>query len=258
MPRFAANLSFMFTELPFLDRFAAAAEAGFKAVELLFPYPWPAGEIRARLDNHGLQQVLFNLPPGDWDKGERGIAALSGREAEFEAALRLALAYAEALGCRQLHAMAGLVSNGANATTYISNLKRAARAAATSGIYILIEPINTRDMPGYFLSRTGEARDIIAAVGEPNLGLQLDLYHRHVMEGGVPAAITEFKDLVRHYQVASPPDRGEPDSGELDYAAIFRQVDETGYGGFIGCEYKPRGETRAGLMWAQRCGVRFC
>ena len=257
MPRFAANLSFLFTELPFLDRFAAAAKAGFRGVEFMFPYAFAADDIAARLEANGLELVLFNLPPGHWDKGERGYAALPGREDEFASAVDLALGYAERLGCPRLHAMAGLADHGANRETYVQNLKLAAQWAAPARVEILIEPINTRDIPGYFLNRAGEARDIIADVGEANLRLQLDLYHRHVMEGDVAGAIAEFAPLVAHYQCASPPDRGEPDHGDIDYREAFGLIDATGYGGWIGCEYKPRAGTEAGLVWAKNLGLRL-
>jgi 2-dehydrotetronate isomerase len=255
MPHFAANLSMMFTDLPFLDRFEAAAKAGFKGVEFLFPYEFPAGEIAARLKANGLTQVLFNLPPGDWPKGERGLTAISGREADFQASATQALAYAEALGCPRLHAMAGLVHQGAERATYVKNLKKLAKMAAGAGVDILVEPINTRDIPGYLLSRTSEARAVIYEVGEPNVGLQFDLYHRQVMQGDVAVAIKEYAILARHYQLANPPDRGEPDDGELNYRYLFRLIDETGFGGWIGCEYKPRSGTLAGLKWVERCGV---
>ena len=257
MPRFAANLSMMFNEVPFLDRFEAAAKAGFKGVEFLFPYEHSVEEIAVRLKANGLQLVLFNLPPGDWTKGERGLAALPGREEEFEAALRQALTYAQALGCPRVHAMAGLVHHGASRPTYVANLRKAARIARDYGVEILIEPINTRDIPGFFLNRTSEARAIIHEVGEPNLGLQFDIYHRQVMEGDVAPAIREYALLTRHYQLANPPDRGEPDEGELNYAWLFRVIDETGFDGWIGCEYRPRGRTMDGLQWAERCGVRL-
>lgn len=256
MPRFAANLSFLFTELPFLDRFDAAAKAGFKGVEFMFPYATPAEDIRARLDANGLSLVLFNLPPGHWDKGERGFTALPGREDEFASAVDLALGYAEALGCPRLHAMAGLAEHGANRETYVANLRLAASWAAEQGVEILIEPINTRDMPGYFLTRTADAAAVIDEVGAPNIGLQFDLYHRHLTEGGVEAALREYGPLVRHIQCADPPDRGEPGgSGDLDYQALFRAIDASGYAGWIGCEYKPRGGTEAGLGWPAACGV---
>jgi hydroxypyruvate isomerase len=255
MPRFAANLSFLFQDVPFLDRFEAAAGACFKGVELMFPYAHEASDIRARLDANGLELVLFNLAPGHWDKGERGFAAIPGREDDFAAAVDLALGYAERLGCRRLHAMAGLETHGATRKAFVANLKMAAQWAAAQGVDILIEPINTRDMPGYFLTRASEARDIIAEVGEANLKLQLDLYHRHIMEGDAAGAIRGFLPLTGHMQCASPPDRGEPDQGDLDYRALFRLIDEVGYEGWIGCEYKPRGDTRAGLAWIERCGV---
>ncbi|MFA5951406.1 MAG: 2-oxo-tetronate isomerase [Hyphomicrobium sp.] len=257
MPRFAANLSFLFLDMPFLNRFEAAANAGFKGVEFMFPYAHDVGEIASRLEAHGLELVLFNLAPGHWDKGERGFTALPGREDEFASAVDLALRYAERLGCKRLHAMAGLAEHGANRADYVANLMLAAEWAVPLGIDILIEPINTRDMPGYFLTRTSEAREIITDAAAPNLALQFDCYHRHIMEGDVMAAIAEFAPLARHYQCASPPDRGEPDHGDLDYRAIFKAIDATGYQGWIGCEYKPRGDTLAGLAWASACGVRL-
>jgi hydroxypyruvate isomerase len=257
MLRFAANLSFLFTELPFLDRFSAAAKAGFKGVEFMFPYAFAADDIAARLAGNGLELVLFNLPPGHWDKGERGFAALPGREDEFASAVDLALGYAERLGCQRLHAMAGLAEHGAKRETFVANLKLAAQWAAPAGVEILIEPINTRDMPGYFLNTTAQARDVILEVGEGNLGLQLDLYHRQVMEGDIAGAIAEYGAFARHYQCASPPDRGEPDHGDIDYGVVFRQIDESGYRGWIGCEYKPRAGTEAGLAWAEKLGVRL-
>ena len=255
MPRFAANLSFMFTEVAFLDRFEAAAKAGFKAVEFLFPYEWKAADIAARLRANGLTQALFNLPAGDFAKGERGLAAIPGREVEFDTALATALAYAEALGCGRIHAMPGLRHHGAARPTYLANLKKAARLAAKSGVDVIIEPINTRDIPGFFLNTTGEARSVIHEVGEPNLGLQFDLYHRQIQEGDTATALAEFMPLVRHIQIANPPDRGEPDDGEMNYSYLFRRMDELGFRGFVGCEYKPRGDTVSGLKWARACGV---
>jgi hydroxypyruvate isomerase len=255
MPRFAANLSFMFQEVPFLDRFEAAAKAGFSAVEFLFPYENEPAEIAARLKANGLTQALFNLPPGDWTKGERGLAAIPGREAEFEAAVATALRYADATGCRRIHAMPGLRHHGADRRTYVANLKRAARLAAKDNVDVIIEPINTRDIPGFFLNTTGEARAVIHEVAEPNLGLQFDLYHRQIQEGDTAMAIREFGHLARHYQIASPPDRGEPDDGEMNYAFLFREIDATGFSGYVGCEYKPRRGTLEGLGWVAACGV---
>lgn len=255
MPKFAANLSFLFQDLAFLDRFEAAAKAGFRAVEYLFPYEFAKADIAARLKANGLTQALFNLPPGDWTMGERGLAAMPGREAEFEAAVVTALSYAEATGCRTVHAMPGLRHHGAERKTYIANLRKAARMAAKAGVTVIIEPINTRDIPGFFLNTSGEARAVIHEVAEANLGLQFDLYHRAIQEGDVVMAIREFGSLARHYQIANPPDRGEPDMGELNYAYLFQEIDKTGYTGWVGCEYKPRGDTVAGLKWAKACGV---
>jgi 2-dehydrotetronate isomerase len=257
MPRFAANLSFLFQDLPFLDRFDAAAKAGFKAVEFLFPYEFAKGDIAARLKANGLTQALFNLPPGDWTKGERGLAAIPGREAEFEQAIKTALDYATATGCKTVHAMPGLRHHGTDRKTYITNLKKAARMAAGAGVTVIIEPINTRDIPGFFLNTTAEARAVIHDVGEANLGLQFDLYHRAIQEGDVATAIREFGHLARHYQIASPPDRGEPDDGEMNYRYLFQEIDKSGFTGWVGCEYKPRGATIPGLKWAEACGVKL-
>ena len=255
MPRFAANLSFLFQDMPFLDRFEASAKAGFKAVEFLFPYEFPKADIAARLKANGLTQALFNLPPGDWSKGERGLAALPGREADFEAAMNTALDYATALGCKTVHAMPGLRHHGAERKTYIANLRKGARIAASAGVTVIIEPINTRDIPGFFLNTTSEARAVIHEVGEANLGLQFDLYHRAIQEGDVTMAIREFGHLAKHYQIASPPDRGEPDDGEMNYSFLFQEIDKSGFTGWVGCEYKPRGDTLAGLKWAKASGV---
>jgi 2-dehydrotetronate isomerase len=257
MPRFAANLSFLFTELPFLDRFAAAADAGFSAVEFMFPYDWPAEDLTARLDRHNLKLVLFNAAQGDWAAGERGIAALPGRDAQFEAALGLALDYAAALGTRLIHVMAGLDGHGADRATFIANLQRASDAAARTEVTLLIEPINTRDMPGYFLNRTRQALDILREVDRANVGLQFDLYHRAIMDGDVAKGLYEVRDAVRHMQIANPPDRGEPDQCNLDYRSLFDLIDASGYSGHIGLEYKPRNGTVAGLAWAEQLGVRL-
>lgn len=255
MPKFAANLSFLFQDAVPLDRFDAAAKAGFKAVEILLPYSMAKTDIAARLRANGLTQALFNLPAGDWEKGERGLAAMPGRERDFDEALSLALSYAEATGCRTIHAMPGLRHHGAERATYVRNLKRAARRAAVDGVTVVIEPINMRDIPGFFLNTTEEARAVIYEVGEANLGLQFDIYHRAIQQGDVIMAIREFGGLARHYQIANPPDRGEPDAGELNYRDIFKEIDRSGFSGWIGCEYKPRGETVAGLKWTEACGV---
>lgn len=255
MPRFAANLSMMFQEHAFGDRFAAAARAGFEAVEFLFPYEHPPEEVAGWLTASGLTQALFNLPPGDWAKGERGLASLPGREAEFRDGVATALRYAEALGCRTLHAMAGLLPGGAERKErerlYVENLRHAARACAARGITLLIEPINTRDMPGYLLSYQDQARRVIEAAGEPNLKLQLDLYHCQIMEGDLARHIREYLPLVGHVQVAGVPGRHEPDVGEVNYPFLFDLLDELGYAGWVGCEYRPRGRTEDGLGWFQ-------
>lgn len=253
MPRFAANLSFLYGELDFLDRFAAAAADGFGGVEFLFPYEHPAAAIAGRLQAAGLEQVLFNLPPGAWAAGERGLAALPGREAEFAAALDLALEYARVLGCPRLHALAGIVAPAADRArmhaTYVANLRLAARRAAEHGITVLIEPINAHDMPGYFLGTLAQAAALIAEVDEPNLRLQFDLYHAQITEGDLTRKLARYLPITAHVQVASVPARAEPDSGELDAARLFAQLDALGYTGWVGCEYRPRAGTRAGLGW---------
>ena len=255
MPRFSAHLNFLFTELPLLDRFEAAAKAGFRAVECSNFYEAPAGEIAERLKSNGLTLALFNMPMGDAAAGERGLAALAGRESEFWAAFETALRYADATGGRRIHLPAGVVHQGAEHATFVANLKRAAKAAAAAGVEVLIEPINRRDIPGFFLTRTEQARDVIAEVGEANLRLQFDLYHRQVAQGDVATAIRAFVPITAHYQIASPPDRGEPDDGEMNYAYLFQLIDGTGFAGWIGCEYRPRQGTVEGLKWAAACGV---
>ncbi|GAA3370252.1 hydroxypyruvate isomerase family protein [Streptomyces antimycoticus] len=255
MPRFAANLSMMYTEHDFLDRFAAASADGFEAVEYLFPYAYDAAELRRRLDDHGLRQVLFNAPPGAWESGERGLAALPGREAEVRSGVERALEYAAELGCPRVHLMAGLVGPAQDPAehrdTYLANLAWAAERAAAAGVDILIEPINGRDMPGYFLSRQAEAHTVVREVGAPNLKVQLDLYHCQIVEGDLTTTLR--RDLptgrVGHLQIAGVPDRHEPDRGELDIRHLFGVIDELGFDGWIGCEYIPRAGTSEGLGW---------
>ena len=249
MPRFAANLSFLYNEHAFLDRFAAAAADGFRAVEFLFPYEETAERVAKTAQDAGVEIVLFNLPPGDWARGERGLAALKGREAEFDAALAKALDYAKILRCPRVHAMAGRVEDGADFATYLANLRRAAPVAAAAAIDLAIEPINTRDIPGYFLNRQDEAHAIRTAVGAPNLGVQMDLYHCQIVEGDVARKIERYLAGVSHMQVAGVPDRHEPDTGELNYPYLFELIDRLGYRGHIGCEYRPRTTTTAGLGW---------
>lgn len=255
MPRFAANLSLMFTERPFLERFDAAAAAGFRAVEFLFPYEWPPAELRAALDRTGLELALFNAPPGDWIAGERGLAALPGREAEFRAAFAQALDYAAVLRPARLHVMAGLAAGEAARAAYIANLAWAAEAAREAGGQRLtIEPINSRDMPGYHLATSDDAVAVLERVGAGNLGLQLDLYHAQIMEGDLTRRIECLMPLIGHMQIAGVPERHEPDEGEVSYPHLFALLDRLGYAGFVGCEYRPRGRTEDGLGWLRRAG----
>lgn len=247
MPRFAANLTMMFNEVPFLDRFGAARRAGFWGVEYLFPYAYQPSEIRARLDEHRLEQALFNTPPGDWEAGERGAASMPGLEARFDEDIERALLYAEVIRPRNIHIMAGLAQGPRARTTYIANLKRACARASDQGF--VIEPINNRDMPGYHLTTTDEARAVIAEVGAPNLKLQLDLYHCQIMEGDLTRRMEALGALIGHVQVASVPDRHEPDGGECDFVHLMRTLDRIGYQGWVGCEYRPAGATEAGLGW---------
>ena len=260
MPKFAANLSFIFQEVGFLDRFAAAAACGFQAVEYLSPYEHPPEVISEQLSRHGLVQALFNMPPGDWAVGERGIAALSGREQEFRDGLEKALIYAKATNCRLVHAMAGVLPAGndrvAAERTYVANLQYAAERLAREGITVIIEPINNRDIPGYFLNTTTQAMSIIERVGHANLKLQLDLYHVQIMEGDLAHRMRTLAGHYPHVQIAGNPGRNEPDVGEINYPFLFDLFDELGYSGWIGCEYRPKGETRTGLGWAKRYGIQ--
>ena len=267
MPQFAANLSLMYTELPFLERFAAAARDGFAAVEYLFPYAFDARELSARLRDLGLRQVLFNAPPGGgdrvamaaaWDAGERGTAALPGREAEFRAGVREALRYAEALDCPHIHLMAGCIPEGADRAApqacYLENLRWAAHAAGARGRLVLIEPINLRDMPGYFLHRQAQAHALLDAVQSPHLKVQMDLYHCQIAEGDVATRLRRYLPTgrVAHLQIAGVPERQEPDRGELHYPYLFELIDALGYTGWIGCEYRPAAGTTQGLGWRDR------
>ena len=277
MPRFAANLSLLYGELPFLGRFEAAARDGFEAVECLFPYAFPAAEVAARLRANGLRQVLFNAPPGGtevaaidaaWAGGDRGTAGVPGREAEFRRGFELALRWAEALDCPRIHCMAGLWAKNASGrltdsverSVYMSNLAWAAEQAARAGRTVLIEPINPRDMPGYLLNRQDEAHAIVQAVGAPNLQVQMDLYHCQIVEGDVATKLRQYLPTGRvgHIQIAGVPERCEPDEGELSYPYLFAVIDEVaaqcGWPGWVGCEYRPRlgavpGGTTRGLGW---------
>ena len=260
MPRFAANLTMMFTEMPFLDRFEAAAACGFKAVEFLFPYDWPISEVKSALEGAGLSALLINTPPGDWGAGERGLAALPGRESDFHKGLELALEYAGALGVVMLHVMSGVLPadcERAKATQiFQKNLSLAAEMAGDRSIDILIEPINNIDVPGYFLADSRLACRVIESLDLHNLHLQLDIYHLHVAEGNLTQRICELLHHVRHIQISGCPGRHEPDGHqEIDYPYVFGMLDRQGYDGWISCEYHPRGNTRDGLAWARGFGL---
>lgn len=253
MPKFAANLSMLFTEEAFLDRFKAAADAGFKGVEYLFPYDYTATEIKARLDEHGLTQVLHNLPAGDWAAGERGIACHPDRVEEFRAGVEQAIDYATALGCKQVNCLAGIQPQGVSLEqarrTLVDNLRYAAGKLEAAGILLLAEPINTRDIPGFFLNRTEQALSIFDEVGSDNLKLQYDIYHMQIMEGDLAPTIEKHLDRIAHVQLADNPGRHEPGSGEINYPFLFAHLDRLGYDGWIGCEYKPGTTTKEGLGW---------
>ena len=256
MPRFAANLSMMYTEHPFTDRFAAAAADGFRGVEYLFPYAVPRTELAQRLADTGLEQVLFNAPPGNFEAGERGLACLSERQPEFRRGLlEQAIPYALALKCPRIHVMAGLMPAGVERASlravYMDNLAWAAREASFAGLDVLIEPINTRDIPGYLLNRQDEAHAIVSEIGAVNLKVQMDLYHCQIVEGDVAMKLRQYLPTGRvgHLQIAGVPNRHEPDMGELHHPYLFSVLDELGWNGFIGCEYRPRAGTSAGLGW---------
>lgn len=259
MPNLAANISMMFTEVPFMERFAAAASAGFKAVEYLFPYEHPAEDIAAALKENGLANALFNLPPGDWTRGDRGLAALPGRESDFDGLIEQALDYARVIGCDRLHVMAGIPPDDADRAecdaVYIRNIRHAAAKMAPHGIIALIEPINQRDIPGFYLNRQDQALAVLAAVGAENAKVQMDLYHCQIVEGDVAMKIRANYAHVGHFQIAGVPERHEPDIGEVNYPYLFDVIDELGYTGWIGCEYRPRGDTLAGLGWAAPYGI---
>lgn len=258
MPRFAANLTMMYNEHSFLDRFAAAARDGFTFVEYLFPYDYPAATLAAQLKQNGLRQVLFNSPPGDWKAGERGIAALPGREQEFRDGFLRALEYAHALGCSRIHSMAGIPPAGVERAdahaVYTSNLAWAAEKAHVAGIELLIEPIALRNIPGFFLNRQDEAHAIVTEIGAPNLKVLMDLFHCQVEEGDLAFKTRKYladakQTRIGHFQIASVPERHEPDTGEVNYAYLFKLIDELGYEGFIGCEYIPATTASVGLGW---------
>ncbi|MBS67722.1 MAG: hydroxypyruvate isomerase [Pseudomonas sp.] len=255
MPRFAANLSMLFTDVPFLERFARAAEAGFKGVEFLFPYDFPAQRLAEELHRHDLTQVLFNLPPGDFANGERGLAAVPGRQAEFRASVDLAIDYALALGCTRLHAMAGLLADPgqrpAALDCYRENLRYAAERLHAHDLMLLVEPINNRSIPHYILNQQAEAHALVSELGLANLRVQMDFFHAQIMEGDLATTFRRYQATIGHVQIAGVPDRHEPDSGEVNYPFLFQLLDDCGYTGWVGCEYQPRGRTEDGLGWMQ-------
>lgn len=259
MPRFAANLTMMFTELPFLDRFSAAADQGFHWVEYLFPYEFAPEDLARALERNGLTQALFNLPPGDWEAGERGLACLPGREKEFDAALERAVLYAKALRCPRVHLMAGNRPTDADAArlerTYLDNVLRAAQRLADEGLELCLEPINQFSMPEYFLRTQEQAAAYIERLGLPNLRLQFDFFHCQMEQGNVSGRLRRFFPLIGHCQLAGAPDRHEPDQGELNYPYLLALLDELGYQGVVGCEYNPAGKTVDGLGWFRAWGV---
>ncbi len=255
MPKFSANLSFLYQEHGFLERFAAAAEDGFKAVEYLGPYAEPKDKVAETLEANGLVQALFNVPSGDWAGGERGIACLPGRVEEFRAGVATALDYAAALKCPKVNVICGLVQPGADLealeATLVENLRYAAPRCAEAGIKLLIEPINLRDIPGFFLSTTKHAERILEKVGHDNLYIQYDVYHMQVMQGDLVPTYERLRDRIAHIQVADNPGRNEPGTGEINYGFVFAELDRLGYDGWVGCEYKPKTTTTAGLGWMQ-------
>jgi len=251
MPRFAANLSMMFTERPFLERFDAAA-AWFDAVEFLFPYEFTAAEVRDALERNGLTMALFNAPPGDWDAGERGLASLPGREQEFRDLIAQALDCAAVLKPSRLHIMAGIAEGPEARATYIDNLGHAAAAGEQR---LCIEPINSRDMPGFHLNNSTDALTVLDAVGAANLGLQFDLYHAQIMEGDLTRRLERLMPRIAHIQIAGVPDRHDPDTGEVNFPHLFEVLDRLGYDGFVGCEYRPAGRTEDGLGWFRKASA---
>jgi hydroxypyruvate isomerase len=259
MPRFSANLSFLFTEAPFLERFGEASHAGFRAVEFAFPYDFQASDVAARVRDHRLEVVLFNSPAGNWDEGDRGVASIPGREHEFAAGIATALSYARTLHCPRLHVMAGVLPEGADAEererrmrTFVRNLRFACDEAAAAGVTILVEPLNPRDVPGYLLTTQAQAHAIRSELAVPNLRVQMDLYHAQIVEGDLSEKIRRWLPHIGHFQIAGVPGRHEPDVGEINYEYLFRLIDELRYDGWIGCEYRPARGTTAGLTWLYR------
>jgi hydroxypyruvate isomerase len=258
MPQFAANLTMLFNESPFMERFEKAAQSGFQAVEFLFPYAFSANDIKQKLVQHKLQLVLHNLPAGDWDTGERGIACLPDRVVEFEAGVAKAIEYAKVLGVKHINCLAGKIPAGADMDllkkTFVSNLRYASAELKKANIKLLIEPINTFDIPGFYLSKTGQAVDILKEVASDNLFIQYDVYHAQRMEGELCKTLETNLSKIAHIQLADNPGRNEPGTGEINYAHLFQFIDRIGYKGWIGCEYKPASNTEAGLGWIKALG----
>jgi hydroxypyruvate isomerase len=259
MTKLAANLTMLFTEVPFLDRFDAAANAGFKGVEFLFPYAFELDQLRDKLHTNELELVLHNLPAGNWDAGERGIACHPDRVSEFQAGVDEAIRYATALGVKQVNCLAGIKPSPVDADTahqtFVSNLRFAADKLKSHGIRLLIEPINTFDIPGFFLSRAQQALDVIKDAGSDNIFVQYDIYHMQRMEGELTNTIKANLAMIKHVQLADNPGRNEPGTGEINYHYLFQLLGDIGYDGWIGCEYKPRAGTVAGLGWREAHGV---
>ena len=253
MPNFAANLSMLYTELDFLDRFAAAAQFGFAGVEYHFPYAYPREQLADRLHQHSLEQVLYNLPAGDWASGERGIACLPHRVGEFQEGVGTAIDYAQALACTQINCLAGIapknIAPDQVLETFIANLRFAAEKLGAAGIRLLIEPINTRDVPGFYLTHTQQAIDVIQAVRSDNVYVQYDIYHMQIMEGDLAPTMQKHLSRIAHVQLADNPGRNEPGTGEINYPFLFDFLDRLHYSGWIGCEYKPKTTTAEGLGW---------
>jgi hydroxypyruvate isomerase len=255
MPKFCANLTMLFNEVDFLDRFEKAAKAGFKGVEYLFPYAWKKEQLVEKLGAFGLSQALHNLPAGDWNKGERGIACLPGRETEFQEGVGKAIEYAKALKCPQVNCLAGLTPAGVPADkvrkTLVANLRFAAAALEKEGIRLLVEALNDKDVPGFYLVRTADVLALIQEVGQANVYVQYDVYHMQIMEGNLTKTIQANLDKIAHIQIADNPGRNEPGTGEINYPNLFKAIDAAGYKGWIGCEYKPAGKTEDGLGWVK-------
>ncbi|MCF7480912.1 hydroxypyruvate isomerase family protein [Vibrio sp. J1-1] len=255
MAKFAANLTLLFTEVPFMERFEKAHRAGFKAVEYLFPYAYEPQELADKMQQFGLEQALFNMPPGNWDAGEKGFAAIPGREDDFKASVETALMYANKLNCKKVHAMSGIVderfTREQHVETFIANIRYAADKFVEHGIELMLEPLNSRDVPNYFIAHQRDAVELIKQINRPNVKLQLDLYHAQIMDGDLSTLIREVATYTGHIQIASVPERHEPSEGELNYPHLFNVLDDSGYQGWIGCEYNPRNTTEEGLDWVK-------